>query len=192
MLDDALGTGAIDRHGASAHARTAPSGPLNADNLTMIRASSPSAISDRMAIRPSKFVVCGAPIITSFGSFAIAPACRQPISRITAAAGAAGDTAAGAGAAAGGRPDFTGFDDVGDGLADRHDLARLGADAGQHTGGPRLHLDVGLVGLDFQERVALFDDIAVRLQPAGDLAGFLGHFVFGHDDGCWHGVFVRA
>src|SRR5438067_247356 len=46
-----------------------------------------------------------------------------------------------------------------------HDLAQL-------AGGIVFALDVGLVALDFDQRFALFDLLALLLQPSQDLAGF--------------------
>src|SRR5207248_3873020 len=75
--------------------------------------------------------------------------------------------------------------DFGDHGSDGGALA-FGDDAlAQLAGGVGLHLDVGLVALDLDQWLALFDLLAFFLQPAQDLAGFhrvrqAGHLDVGH------------
>src|SRR5207244_8931930 len=62
--------------------------------------------------------------------------------------------------------------DFGDHGADGGALAFGDDDLAQLAGGVGLHLDVGLVALDLDQWLALFDLLAFFLQPAQDLAGF--------------------
>ena len=57
---------------------------------------------------------------------------------------------------------------------------------------PCLHFQIGLVGLDFEERVASADGLAFFLEPADDLA--FGHALagLGHQDRVCHGNPMRG
>src|SRR6266700_3184405 len=50
----------------------------------------------------------------------------------------------------------------------------------------RLDFARHLVGLDLDDRLALDDAVAGRLDPAQDLAGLLRHLQRRHDDVRWH------
>ena len=52
--------------------------------------------------------------------------------------------------------------------ADRHRLAGLGDDLGQHAGGRRVDLERHLVGLEFDQRLVGLDGVAALLEPFAD------------------------
>ena len=67
-------------------------------------------------------------------------------------------------------------------FADLHVLAVLAVDAAQHAGLRRADLEVDLVGLELDERIAGGDGVAFLPQPLGDARVDDGLTDFGHDD----------
>ena len=67
-------------------------------------------------------------------------------------------------------------------FADLHVVAVLAVDAAQHAGVRRADLDVDLVGLELDERIAGGDGVAFLAQPLGDARVDDRLTDFGHDD----------
>ncbi|GBD10129.1 hypothetical protein HRbin22_02394 [Candidatus Thermoflexus japonica] len=81
-----------------------------------------------------------------------------------------------------GLPGFAGLQNVGDGLADRHHLARAHLDPHQRPAGRRFHLHGDLIGLHLQNGLALHHRLPLPLEPAEDLPALLSHLELRHDD----------
>ena len=76
---------------------------------------------------------------------------------------------------------LAGGEEHGDRLADRHVVAVGRPDPGERPVGRRFDLDGHLVGLDLEQRLALRDRVAFRLEPAQHLARLLRHPERRHD-----------
>ncbi len=72
--------------------------------------------------------------------------------------------------------------DPGDRLAYGYDVSFAGLHARQDSVGRRFNFHDGLVGFDFQQRLALGNGVAFFFSPGDQFAGFLSHLERGHYD----------
>ena len=71
----------------------------------------------------------------------------------------------------GGRNGFSGLQQPGDRLPDRHDIAHLRGDAAENAVGGGFDFDDGFVGFDFEQELALLDRFAVLFLPGDEFPG---------------------